>query len=1344
MNKFLLLISFFFVGKITAQEKMQVIRCTAPELQDPIQNVFVDKDNNKWVGNSNGLYQVHAIDFASEVTLGAGEQSLLKLPNGNSDLKWSEAEMEQILGGEAVSAAFYDSKLRELWVGTERSGIFRLKVKSGLELVGQINSKNSKLKSNHINCISKDRDDRFWIGTDEGVLVGNVGKWKLVEKLFNIEAIEINRGHIWATGDDFVWQIENGEDWYPIDIEEGRYVEGSIRDIAVDSKGRVWIASEVVVRYNPEADHFTYFGPAQYFTSQDVNYISVDKDDALWVGTQDKGLFLIEKASAITVTCLVDKGLSCDFSKNDASLKVRVTGGQPPYEYDWNRNIKGENPTGLGAGEYEVTVTDKNGKSNTGKITIEDPRFTVNIVQEKEESGKGAADASARITVDGGMAPFKYQWDNGETTQTASKLTEGAHSVTVTDDNGCTFNGSILITQQLAALSISLEQNIEIACAGDKKADLKVIATGGKAPYMYSWNRQGLVGEKLVNLAAGNYEVTVTDALGTQMSEQFSISEPKPLKAEIQIQTPASTGNSDGKAMVEVEGGTPEYTYRWKSNETTKTATKLAPGLCSVTVTDANGCTFSNSINVPENILPLQVSISQTAEINCPGEATAALNVQANGGKEPYNFQWSNSNASGDAPSGLSGGDYVVSVTDVEGTVKTAKITISEPAPLELSITAQQAALTGTNSGKAKARISGGTGDYTYKWDNGETERNAAQLSAGTHTLTVTDAAGCQVTAKVDISENILSLSADIEQTAEINCNGGNSAALEVSVNGGKPPFTYAWSDSGISGELAQSLTAGIYQVTVTDVTGTTTASKITISEPKALAVNIRVEAPASTGNSDGRASANASGGTENYTYKWDNGESQKTASKLSPGTHTVTILDAQGCQTTGTIDISENILPLSASIDQTAKINCNEGNGGGLKVEVKGGKGPFNYSWSSDGIAGDRANNLAAGNYQVTITDVTGTTTSATINISEPEALSVSIRVDAPATTDNADGKATALANGGTQNYTFKWDNGESDKTASKLAPGARSVTVTDANGCSKNASVEILENILPLQVSLSESSDIKCFGAADAALNVEVSGGKSPFTYKWNQSGVTGENPKGLQAGAYEVTVSDVTGATKASQISIGQPEALEVKIKNVTSASELDSEDGEARLIVRGGLGNYSYRWDNGETDSEAKRLKVGNHTVTVTDANGCEATATFEIKKKLIPELTAGNLRLGQSIRLRELVFDADSTVLKAASLPTLDEIYYFMEQNPEIVVEIGGHTNGVPTHEYCDELSTERAKNIADYIMNLGIPSERITYKGYGKRKPIASNKTPDGRRRNQRVELKVLKLRAGD
>ncbi|TAK31755.1 MAG: OmpA family protein [Saprospiraceae bacterium] len=129
---------------------------------------------------------------------------------------------------------------------------------------------------------------------------------------------------------------------------------------------------------------------------------------------------------------------------------------------------------------------------------------------------------------------------------------------------------------------------------------------------------------------------------------------------------------------------------------------------------------------------------------------------------------------------------------------------------------------------------------------------------------------------------------------------------------------------------------------------------------------------------------------------------------------------------------------------------------------------------------------------------------------------------------------------------------------------------------------------------------------------------------------------------------------------------------------------------------------------------------------------------EKKEKILGELDRKNLKKGQTIRIEQLYFKADSASITEASYPVLQEIYEFLASNPDVVVEIGGHTNSIPSHDYCDRLSTARAKAISEYLIQEGIPKERLQYKGYGKREPVETNKTDVGRKRNQRVEIKIL------
>ena len=153
-----------------------------------------------------------------------------------------------------------------------------------------------------------------------------------------------------------------------------------------------------------------------------------------------------------------------------------------------------------------------------------------------------------------------------------------------------------------------------------------------------------------------------------------------------------------------------------------------------------------------------------------------------------------------------------------------------------------------------------------------------------------------------------------------------------------------------------------------------------------------------------------------------------------------------------------------------------------------------------------------------------------------------------------------------------------------------------------------------------------------------------------------------------------------------------------------------------------------------------MAEGKHTVTVKDANGCSVEVSLETKRKIIPKLSLRDLRAGSKIRLEKLYFDADSSSIKTTSIPVLDELFDFLAENGSVAVEIGGHTNGIPAHDFCDRLSTARAKAVSDYIVSKGIDPKRVLYKGFGKRKPIATNKSKEGRLKNQRVEVKILRI----
>lgn len=271
--------------------------------------------------------------------------------------------------------------------------------------------------------------------------------------------------------------------------------------------------------------------------------------------------------------------------------------------------------------------------------------------------------------------------------------------------------------------------------------------------------------------------------------------------------------------------------------------------------------------------------------------------------------------------------------------------------------------------------------------------------------------------------------------------------------------------------------------------------------------------------------------------------------------------------------------------------------------------------------------------------------------------------------------------------------------------------------------------------------SSKPVCEGMTTGHLIAKAKGGTPPYIYKWSLGAANSEELTRLAPGLYQVTISDQAGESTVASAIIPSSTPISISAKLDANSTDKLAQDGKASAIVKGGAQPFEYLWNNGETTLQAVKLDEGMHTLRVIDANGCIATTEITMAAdKVLKSLDIATIAVGQTIRVEKLYFDADSSTIQAASNAVLSEIYDFLSTNENVVIEIGGHTNSLPEDEYCDKLSTSRAKNVAEYLYKRGIPESQISYKGYGKRQPIATNATVDGRRRNQRVEIKITSL----
>ncbi|AWG27077.1 beta strand repeat-containing protein [Flavobacterium kingsejongi] len=525
-----------------------------------------------------------------------------------------------------------------------------------------------------------------------------------------------------------------------------------------------------------------------------------------------------------------------------------------------------------------------------------------------------------------------------------------------------------------------------IVCAGSCTGSAAVNATGGIGTYTYSWAPSGGTGSIATGLCAGNYIVTITDAIGCTATRNFTITTSGTPITTTGSQTNVScNGGTNGTATVVAAGGTPAYSYLWSpSGGTGATASGLAAGAYTVTVTDANGCSTTRNYTITQPAA-ITTTGSQT-NVSCNGGSNATASVSATGGTGTYTYSWAPSGGTGATASGLTAGAYTVTVTDANSCTTTRNFTITQPAPLTTTGSQTNVSCNGGSNGVASVTANGGTGTYTYSWSpSGGTASTASGLTPGAYTVTVTDANSCTITRNFTITQPS-AITTTGSQT-NVSCNGGSNGVASVTATGGTGTYTYSWSPSGGTAATASGLVPGAYTVTVTDANGCTRTRNYTITQPTAITASTSQTNVSCNSGSNGSASVTVSGGAGGYTYSWaPSGGTAATASGLVAGAYTVTITDANSCTITRNFTITQPSL-LTTTGSQT-NVSCNGGSNGSASVTVSGGTAGYTYSWSPSGGTAATASGLTAGAYTVTITDANSCTTTRNYTISQPSSI--------------------------------------------------------------------------------------------------------------------------------------------------------------------------------------------------------------------------------------------------------------------------------------------------------------------------------------------------------------------
>ncbi|MFH1320281.1 MAG: CUB domain-containing protein [Bacteroidota bacterium] len=872
---------------------------------------------------------------------------------------------------------------------------------------------------------------------------------------------------------------------------------------------------------------------------------------------------------------------------NNGQASVSVTGGTAPYTYNWSGGETTDTVTGLTAGTYDVTVTDNTGCTDSVSVTLIDISPSVSV-SGNNTSCKGSSDGTATATVTGGITPYTYLWDDGQTTSTATGLVAGSYSVTITDDNSCTDTMSVAINEPSAVASTILTN--DVSCFGGSDGSATVNASGGTPGYTYLWSSGGTDTTE-TGLTAGTYNVAVSDNNGCTDSSTVIITEPSAVSAGIMSSTiPSCFGGSDGSATAIGSGGTPGYGYSWSTGDSTATASGLITGTYTVTVTDSKGCTDTISVSITE---PTAISLtSSTTDASCNlSDGTAT--VIASGGTPGYTYLWSSGGA-GATETGLAMGFYTVLVTDANTCTQTDTVTVTEVGGLT-AIISSSADVTcyGYTDGTATANVTGGTPGFTYNWSSGGTLLTETGLLPGTYTFTAIDTLGCIASDSVTINEPP-AVPASITGNTTI-CDGDSTT---LTGNGG---VSYLWN----TGDNTKSITINpnsdtTYSVIVTDSVGCTNTDSVLVTvNPLPATPTITAGGP-TTFCAGGNVTLTSSSATGNL---WSpTGDTIQSIIADTSGSFTVKTTDGNGCSATSAATIvTENPLPPTPVITASGTTTLCAGD----SVTLTSSSATGNV-WSPGGDTTLSINVNSAGSYTVTVTDGNGCSdvSSATTVVVNPLPTASIAGV-----TIICEGDSTTLtASGGT---TYAWDTGDSTASisVSPVSVYSYSVTVTDGNGCSDNATTTVTVNPLPTPTITAGGPTTFCTGGSVILTSGSATGNV------WSPGGETVQSVTVTVSGSYTVAVTDTNGCigtSPATTVTVNQATASITGINTICEGSS-------TTLTASGGV---SYIWNTSDNTSviTVSPIITTDYTVTVTDVDGCTDSATVTVTVYPLPTVS----------------------------------------------------------------------------------------------------------------------------
>ncbi|MCS6927909.1 MAG: gliding motility-associated C-terminal domain-containing protein [Saprospiraceae bacterium] len=883
------------------------------------------------------------------------------------------------------------------------------------------------------------------------------------------------------------------------------------------------------------------------------------------------------------------------------------------YTFQWNTVPPQTTQivSGLGAGQYRVTVTSKaNGCTQLAAGTLSQPAPLALNIQTTNASCPGASNGVILATASGGtpdaQGRYLFQWEyancdsiqrspddsfNGNPYNSLTKPS-GCYFVTVTDVNGCTYvHPTPVRINNARDFTVNLVSLTNPLCASQRNGAIEVraVATPPFSDplatfYAFVWTPipptppgpypQVNVNEssRLSQLPAGTYEVTVLEAVsGCSAKATYTLKDPPPVDVTVLSQAnPLCTQPTGGRIKVQASGGTGStYTYSWKSDPpqtlpAQDSLSNLGPGIYTVTVRDANGCTDSATVILS---LPGPPSINGIDSVPVVCGNDGCLRVIA---PTATSFIWTNAAGNQIGTTAqvcqLSGGTYTVTIRDAQSCTNTATISLASKTPLAITDSLlRQPTCNGGVDGSIAITVQGGNPGYIYKWSNNLNTPIIFPISAGTYTVTISDTRNCTLVRSFvlpDAPAIVLQYNNVRPARCLDTCDGGVELVAFYATN---PPtrvnFDFEWKDGGTD-SVRTNLCAGYNTVIVRDPQkGCFRIDSVQIGAPPPLTAAFANDSVSCFGGSDGRSRVTVSGGNgQPYSYLWSNGQTSPTATGLSAGPITLTVTDNRGCRRVFNTDVLQpEQIQITTPIGGIAPPKCFGGNDGQITISVSKGTPPYKFSWASAaGPAGttNPLTNLKAGTYTVTVVDNKNCSATQFFLLNDPPPIVGSflpiepIRCHGEETTLYID----TITGGAGAPYQYSIDFGVylAPTFPISIGGGKHYITYIDRVGCERTDSFFVFEPA-PIVVKF-DPSEVEIQLGDTLFQLIPIITGANVDTFIWKPAELL-SNPKVLEpyvrtfeSQRYTLTVFDAKGCSASGSILVTIDPNRNVYIPNV----------------------------------------------------------------------------------------------------------------------------------------------------------------------------------------------------